>query len=129
MLSITRSGSVEPAAGHPDHLDADELQILLSEAIPLEGRPRAVELIRVEFDRKPMLRPVSIELVPLDEAVGCGHRQAGIPDELEETALDPRAHEPRLWSIQAERPAQGAHAGVGLRSQNRFFDRPKVEHS
>ncbi|HSS04958.1 MAG TPA: hypothetical protein VLK89_07210 [Solirubrobacterales bacterium] len=70
--------TIDAEAGDPDHLDTDQLQLLLSEAIALKGFTRAVARIDVKFDDEALALPVGVQLVPGDVETCRGQRQASL---------------------------------------------------
>jgi hypothetical protein len=84
---MTSSGSFAMRrAVTPHHLDARQLQLLLSHPISLERGTSPMVLISIELHGEALLLPVHVELVARDVDVGCGSRQPRVIDELQCTA-------------------------------------------
>lgn len=79
---------IETRAGDSDHLDPMQLELLLPQAVVLEGRVSAVGLEDVEFDCEAQLRPVDVQHEAVNVDVCRWRRQAGLADSSEETALE-----------------------------------------
>jgi hypothetical protein len=58
--------ALQALVGDADHLHTHQLQLLLAQAISLEGSTSPVSLEDVEFDRKTLLGPVDVQLVARD---------------------------------------------------------------
>jgi len=108
--------------------DPHQQQILLPLAIALEGRPAAVGLEDVEFDRKPVLRPVTVELEPVLEVVHARSRKAGGENELQEPLLQARAREARRCVERDGRP-QPLVPVMPHGPRQQVFHRPQVEQA
>lgn len=61
--------------GDPHHPDPVQQQVLLTEAVALEGGVGPVRRVGVQFDREAVLGPVDVELEAMDDEVGRGTRR------------------------------------------------------
>jgi hypothetical protein len=118
---------VDAMAGDANHLDPGERHVLLAQSVALERGARAVEFVGVKLDRKALARPVCVDLVALDEAVGGWHRQPRLPDQLEEPPLETRAREPRLGPVKPGRSPEGPQAAVGGGTLDHAPHRPQIQ--
>ena len=88
--SITRTGSrVQAHPGDPDHLDTDELQLLLTDGDPPRRRHESRGSRRHPSSTAKRSGPVDIELVAGDVVVGHRCGQPRCRDQLQKPLLEP----------------------------------------
>jgi hypothetical protein len=119
---------IETRAGDSDHLDSVQLQLLLPQAVALEGRVSAVGLVDVEFDRESQLRPVHIEHEAVDGQVRRWGRQAGLPDGGQEATLKPGEGQVSR-EIDAEGAPQRPDAVMTTGARQERIDRAEIEEA
>jgi hypothetical protein len=117
---------LQPRPGNARHPDPIEQQVLLTEAVPLEGTRAAVRLVDVEFDYEPLPGPVDVKLISELVEARDRFRQACLLDQLKESKLQPRARE-RRRPVELETPAQPPVAWVTFGAREQLIDRAQVE--
>jgi hypothetical protein len=113
-------------AGDSDHLDAGELQVLLSFSIVLERGSGSVCIPSVELDRESLFFPVQVDLVTLDEIVYGGLWQARPTQKTQKLALAAGACKGGS-AIDIHRLLQSTSAGVAPHVIQEAVDRGQIE--
>ena len=116
----------EADVGDAGHLDPDELQILLAQAVALEGPVRAMSGVGVKFYDEAILRPIDVKLEARLDEVGRGARQARPQNRCEEAPLELRARE-RGRLVERDRPPQPSPAMMPPRPLEQILHRAEVE--
>ena len=120
---------LEAGTGDADHLDVDQLKILLASTIALERSATAMRLIDVEFDGEALWLPIGVELVLAFVEVHRRWRQAGASDQIPEAALKARAGERGVGTVDSESPAKAAGTPVSLHPPKQLIHRAQVEQT
>jgi hypothetical protein len=118
---------LEPRRRDADHLDSQQLQLLLATAVALEGGAAAVRLEEIEFDREAQVRPVSVELELSDVEVHRRSRKAGPYDHSAETPLELRAREGGVRPMDGDRPCEPPPPAVPTGASQHIINRGHIK--